>query len=67
MRFIDKLNQKIKSMLGIHSPSRAFMTCTYGEKSKQWFNAKNHKHEIIYKKGFGYRCKWCGKPKSQCK
>lgn len=50
MRFIDKLNQKIKSMLGIHSPSRTFMTCTYGEKSKQWFNAKNHKHEIIYKR-----------------
>ena len=36
------------------------------EKLKQIFNTKNHKHEIIYEKGFGYRCKWCDKPKSQC-
>lgn len=36
------------------------------EKLKQVFNTKNHKHEIIYEKGFGYRCKWCDKPKLQC-
>lgn len=36
------------------------------EKFKQFFGTKNHKHEIEYQKGFGYRCKWCGKPKSQC-
>ena len=27
------------------------------EKFKQIFNTKNHKHEIEYQKGFGYRCK----------
>ena len=36
-------------------------------KLKQVFNTKNHKHEIEYQKGFGYRCKRCDKPKSQCK
>lgn len=36
------------------------------EKLKQFFGTKNHKHEIEYQKGFGYRCKWCDKPKSQC-
>lgn len=25
------------------------------------------RHEIIYIKGFGYRCKHCGKPPSQLK
>lgn len=27
---------------------------------------KKCNHKIIYKKGFGYRCKRCWKPKSQC-
>lgn len=36
------------------------------EKFKQIFNTKKHKHEIVYQRGFGYRCKWCNKPKSQC-
>ena len=34
---------------------------------KQIFNTKNHRHEITYIKGYGYRCKWCDKPKQQCK
>lgn len=25
------------------------------------------KHKIVYVKGYGYRCKYCGKPKSQLK
>lgn len=25
------------------------------------------RHKIVYKKGFGYRCKYCGKPPSQLK
>ena len=29
-----------------------------------WKNARGCK--IEYQKGFGYRCKWCDKPKSQC-
>lgn len=37
------------------------------ERLKQIFKTKNHKHEIVHINGFGYRCKWCGKPKSQCK
>lgn len=36
------------------------------EKLKQFFGTKNHKHKIEYQKGFGCRCKWCNKPKSQC-
>lgn len=34
---------------------------------KQAFNTKNHKHEIVYVKGFGYRCKWCNKTKQECR
>lgn len=38
------------------------------EKLKQIFRPdKKHKHEIVYERGFGYRCKYCGKTKSECK
>lgn len=37
------------------------------EKLKQIFRPeKPHKHEIVYELGLGYRCKHCGKTKSQC-
>lgn len=38
------------------------------EKFKQiCITKKEHKHEMEFEKGFGYRCKHCGKPKSRCK
>jgi hypothetical protein len=32
-----------------------------GNKCFLWFN-----HRIVYKKGLGYICRICGKPKGQC-
>lgn len=38
------------------------------QKLKQIFRPeKKHKHEFEYRKGYGYRCKYCGEPKSKCK
>ena len=37
------------------------------EKIKQLMNTKNHKHEIIFMDGLGWRCKYCGKTKLDCR
>jgi len=35
------------------------------KKLKQVFGIKSHEHKIVYQKGYGYRCKHCGKTKSE--
>ncbi|MBC5624986.1 hypothetical protein H8S10_05890 [Clostridium sp. NSJ-49] len=39
-----------------------FVKTLFSNKCGKWF-----KHKIVYKNGFGYRCKYCDKTKKRCR